>query len=103
MTRALRGSEWWASFRDELTRRGLDPERTVLVDGFDDDEDVDVGLLYTQDQRLIAWRRAYSDENPAADRILEWDDVTEGWDGTLWREHAASYLAALENTREGDA
>jgi hypothetical protein len=100
MTRALRRSKWWASFREDLTRRGLEPDRTVLVDAFDDDEDVDIGLLHTEEQRLIAWRRAYSDENHAANRILEWDDITESWERSLWRETAASYLAAVQNTRD---
>jgi hypothetical protein len=100
MTRALRSSAGWSSFRDELKRRGLDPADVVLVDGFDDDEDVDVGLLYTSEKRLIAWRRAYSDDDPAADRILEWRDVTDGWASTQWSETAGAYLQAVEHTRQ---
>ncbi len=100
MTRALRGSPWWSSFRDELKRRGMEPGDVVLVDAFDDDEDVDVGLLYTSDQRLIAWRRAYADDDPVADRILEWRDVTDGWASTRWSETAGTYLQAIEHTRQ---
>ena len=32
MTRALRRSPWWASFRAELAARGLKPDELVLID-----------------------------------------------------------------------
>jgi hypothetical protein len=99
MSRTMRRSEWWRSFREELVRRGLDPAKAVLIDSFDDDEDIDVGLLQTDDGRLIAWRRRYSDEDPSSDRMLEWDDVTDCWASTLWAATATAYLDAQAHVR----
>ena len=98
MTRALRRSPWWASFRAELAARGLKPDELMLIDAFDDDEGIDVGLLATSEQRLIAWRRAYDDDHSTS-RILEWHDVTDSWATTLWAEEAAAYVEALKHTR----
>ena len=70
----------------------------MLIDAFDDDEGIDVGLLATSEQRLIAWRRAYDDDHSTS-RILEWHDVTDSWATTLWAEEAAAYVEALKHTR----
>lgn len=98
MTRELRKSPWWSSFREELLGRGLNPNAVVLVDGFDDDEDIEVGLLYTEAHRFIAWRREYSDDDPSKDRILTWDDITDRHE-TLWAETMSAYRQALAHTR----
>lgn len=99
MTRTLRRSAWWRSFRAELTARGIDPGTVTLVDSFDDDENIDVGLLQTEDRQLIAWRRRYSDEDPSTDQILEWHDVTDTWHSTPWRSTAAAFLEAQRHVR----
>ena len=98
LTRALRGDASWASLRDELRRRGLDPADVVLVDSYDEDEGVEAGLLATAGERLIAWRRAYEDDTGAS-RILEWREISGAWAGTSWGEAAAEYVQAVRNTR----
>lgn len=96
----MRRSEWWASFRAHLGTRGLDPAGLTLVDAFDDDEGIDVGLLFTADERFIAWRRKYSDDDPSADVMLEWEDVTASWESSiLWGETAEAFLRAKRNVR----
>lgn len=99
MTRTMRRSSWWRSFRDELAARGIDPDTVTLVDAFDDEPNIDVGLIFSADQRLVAWRRRYFENDPAADEMLEWQDVTETWPATLWHDKAKAFLAAQRSTR----
>ena len=98
LTRALRTSPWWSSVRDEARSRGLDPADLILLDSFDDDEGLEVGLLATSEERLIAWRREY-DDDAGTSRILEWREVTDAWGGALWESAAAEYTQARRNAR----
>jgi hypothetical protein len=99
LTRALRASPLWSSFREELQRRGHDPDDVVLIDALDDDEDIEVGLLYTRDGSLIAWRRQLNEDAPAPARILAWDDVTQDFSPAWWSEAAATYREAVAHAR----
>ena len=97
LTRKLRHERWWASFRDELRRRGLDAADVILLDGFDDDDGIDVGLLATSDRRPIAWSREYDDSGTS--RIADWREITAAWSGTSWAETAGDHLQAVRHTR----
>ena len=66
----------------------------MLVDAFDGEPIIGVGLIFLQDERLVAWRRRYFEDDAAADEVLEWNDVAQTWPSTLWRDNAEAFLAA---------
>ena len=49
----------------------------MLVDAFDGEPILGVGLIFLQDERLVAWRRRYFEDDAAADGVLEWNDVAQ--------------------------
>ena len=97
LTRILREERWWASLRDELRCRGLDAADVILLESFDDADGIDVGLLATRDERLIAWSREFDDAGNS--RIIDWRDITAAWSGTSWAGTAGEYVQAVRNTR----
>jgi hypothetical protein len=92
MTVQLRASHRWASMRRLLREKGVEPATTVLGDGFDDTEDEDVGVLVTADDSVVAWRRRYDDEKPDTDQLVDWQDITDSWQGSVWEEQIVSAL-----------
>jgi hypothetical protein len=100
MTVALRASVWWASKRRLFRTRGIDTSRSVLAQSFQDDVDVDMGLLVTPDGQLIEWRVRTDDAEPDRDTIIGWRDITDHWQTTEWVDDVQP---ALELHRTGFA
>jgi hypothetical protein len=92
MTVQLRASHWWSSMRRLLNEKGIDSAATILAESFDDDEDVDMGVLITPDGSVVEWQRRYSDEDPDSDAIIGWRDISASWPGGPWNDEVEAGL-----------
>lgn len=85
-----------------LDERDVDPQTAIPADLFPDDVDHELGLLVTQDRRVIEFvlyygRRGDLEEQASEAAIGEWKDITSWWDAT---PHASAIRAAIDLARE---
>lgn len=87
----------YVCLRDELRRRGLDPEETVLAEYFQDEVDLAYGIVCDKRGEVhefdLTWPLDGAGQvERARGRVTKWIDHTRDW----WkRPHAATVREAL--------
>jgi hypothetical protein len=80
-TDALRFSEDenYPRLRVLLTKRGIDPSTTWLVDLFEDDVNFEFGIVLTGDRRVFQLGYTYPEGHIEEGELTEWVELTHSW------------------------
>jgi hypothetical protein len=97
LTAMLRRSDpptgYFMGLRRCLGEREVDPEAVLLVESFDDDENLVFGVLLNQDGRPVTFDYRYPDvARMDKGEITRWEDISSSWTES---PHAPGITAAL--------
>lgn len=82
LTALLRSDEspFWSRHRECLREMGVDVGTSLLVQSFPSDVDQELGVLITEDSRVIEFELSYHRTSHPQDAVMaRWDDITETW------------------------
>lgn len=101
LTLSLHVDPMWAAMRTLLAARGTDPAEVVIGELFDDDDEVEIGLLVTAGRRIVLFARRHDPDLPGDPGAFErWDDVTDEIAGRPeWRDAAEAAVALHDELR----
>ena len=103
-TELLRRSDQqpYRRLRELLVEHGDDPQTDVLADLFEDDVDQEFGVLVTATRRVFTFVLHYGRcgdiKTQVADAVMrDWDDITDLWQSSPYRENVADAVLMLDN------
>ncbi len=90
LTHSMRGSgdPLWVRLRTLLRERGVEPDRSLLAEFFQDDEALYFGIVVTQAKRAVQFDLDIL-HRPVEEAVLsQWNDITES--------HASAHSGTVE-------
>jgi hypothetical protein len=73
-------SPFWRRHRECLREMGIDVSTSLLVQSFPADVDQELGVLVTEDSRVIEFELSYHRTGDPQDAVIaRWEDITETW------------------------
>jgi hypothetical protein len=73
-------SPFWSRHRECLRDMGIDVSTSLLVQSFPEDVDQELGVLITEDSRVIEFEMSYHRTGHPQDAVIaRWEDMTESW------------------------
>ena len=83
--------------RELLIEDGIDPQCDVLADLFEDDVDQEFGVLVTGGRRVLTFVLHYGRRGDLKTRVADavirdWNDVTDWWQASPYRDNVADAM-----------
>ena len=89
---------FWVRLREVIRERGVDPNKSLLVDSVEDDINFEFGIIITHDRRVIQFGFRYSDPSCMDGKLTEWKDLTESWTTSPYRSEVSTGLSIIEKS-----
>ena len=91
----------WRRLRELLLEHGDDPQSDVLADLFEDDVDQEFGVLVTGGGRVLTFVLHYGRrvdlKTQVVDAVIrDWNDITDWWQASPYRENVAEAMHMLD-------
>lgn len=87
----------WSRIRELLEEKGLEINKSILVDCFPDDEDFEFGIVLTKEQTVFQFGFNYLDSPISKGAFSEWKNITNTWQTSPYRKQIELGLQMLEN------
>lgn len=87
--------------RELLVEHGVDPQRDVLADLFEDDVDQEFGVLVTTTRRVLTFvvhdgRHGDLKKRASQATVHDWADITDWWQSSPYRDNVADAMLILD-------
>ena len=92
MTSIMRGSDafpFWAEFRAELSRIGIDPQQALLVESYENDG-TEVGVIVAPEASVVSYR--------SSAKAWTWTDPSETWPRSEYADQVRVGVSLLHRT-----
>ena len=101
LTRLLRQSQeaFWARLRQILWEKGVDPQGALLVESFEDDDQLEFGIVVTNDGDVFEFDFEYRDRSIGEGAVCRWEKLT---DRHISSPHHARITTGLTILRAGE-
>ena len=99
LTQLMHKSEdpFWSRIRELLKEKGLELNKSILVDCFPDDEDFEFGIVLTKEQTVFQFGFNYSNRPVDKGKFSEWKNITKTWQASPYRKQIEISLQMVES------
>ena len=65
--------------RRRLKEKGIDPATVIVVDWFPDGQNIEYGIIISQDGDVFEFDYGYDSGNEQWGSFIEWTDISDSW------------------------
>ncbi len=88
--------------RELVRKKNIDPQSSILVESFPDDENFEFGIVVDKNGKVFEFSFDYLGKPIAQGELSEWKNITDWWESTPYREGVSIALTMIETCSDVD-